>query len=70
MAQREYDSTTPTVAVLADLVAGLQAPLSIGVPLGAAERPLRELLRRTGFGWKDSDEIEAWLTRVVEGKVR
>lgn len=47
----------------AKVLAGLQAPLSLGVGiLGAAEEPYREILSDLpGFGWRDASEFETYL---------
>ena len=51
--------------LLAKLLAGLQVPLSLGLPLGTADAPYRELLdAMPGFGWRTAEdfeeELETW----------
>jgi hypothetical protein len=51
---------------LAEVLAGLQVPLSISGELGhkilgAADEPFRTLLRDVGFGWHDADDFEEYL---------
>jgi hypothetical protein len=62
--QDRADRLVRTRENLAKLLAGLQVPLSIGVPLGAADEPYRELLGDSGFGWRNADDFENWLTEV------
>ncbi len=48
---------------LAALVAGMQVPMSLGVPLGSAREPLVSILHKVngGFGWVDRDQVRAYL---------
>lgn len=46
---------------LAKLLAGLQVPLSLGVPLGAAREPLTELYSQLPWGWADESAFEQML---------
>ena len=50
------------IRTLAQLVSGLQVPLSIGVPLGAANQPYRDILSGLKLGgWQDVDQFETAL---------
>lgn len=51
MTQDEFIDT------VAKLVAGLQVPVSLGLPLGEARDPWGRLSDLSGFGWKTSEEI-------------
>lgn len=51
---------------LAELLAGLQVPLSLGHGLlGAADEPYRRLLGELGFGWRDAEEFRAGLVELL-----
>lgn len=55
------------IAALGKMLAGLQVPLSLGGPrLGAAAEPYREILRDSGFGWRDADEFADYLRRRLD----
>lgn len=54
------------VDLLAEILAGLQVPLSISAEagfcvLGAAEEPYCRLLAETGFGWRTKEDFVAVL---------
>lgn len=50
---------------LAELLSGLQVPLSLRVPLGAAEKPYRKILDTVNpFGWTDAEQIRAELDKI------
>lgn len=46
---------------LAKLLAGLQVPLSLGLPLGAAREPLIALYEQVPWGWSDISDFEKML---------
>lgn len=58
-----------TITLLAQVLSGLQAPLSLGIGmgiLGAAEAPYRELLgSMSGFGWRNPAEFRAQLEGLL-----
>jgi hypothetical protein len=56
------------IKTLAKMLAGMQAPLSLGLGvLGAAEEPYREVLREVpGFGWKTPEDFEPWLRERLQ----
>lgn len=50
------------IETLAQVLAGLQAPLSLGGGLlGTADAPLRQVLMDSGFGWRTAEEFETYL---------
>lgn len=50
---------------LAELLAGLQVPLSIGVPLGTAKEPLLRIRKSLQlWGWPNAKEIADQLEKV------
>ena len=56
---------------LAELVAGLHVPVSMGLPLGTARQAysdVRDLLR--DFGYSSADEIEARLRAALNARAR
>jgi hypothetical protein len=55
------------IAALANVLAGLQVPLSIDgkVMLGAANEPYREILAEVGFGWHNAEQFQEWLTQTL-----
>jgi len=64
------------IALLARVIAGLQAPVSMahelremggGSPLGVAEEPARELMGLVG-GWAKPEEYEKAFKRILEPK--
>lgn len=50
-----------TITNLAQIIVGLQVPMSLGIPLGTAVDPWRELHCVIGFGWHDLDTVKAKL---------
>jgi hypothetical protein len=53
------------VQALAELLAGLQVPLSIGI-LGAAQEPYRRLLNDVpGFGWRTADDFRPYAEEIL-----
>ena len=52
---------------VACLVAGLQAPVSMGTFVGAARQPWEKLLNlgNKGFGWTNSEQLEAAFREVL-----
>ena len=51
---------------LAKVIQGLQAPLSLSVPLGTARDPLVEILGAVEtFGWVDEAQVRAFLEEVL-----
>lgn len=51
------------LAALGAVLAGLQVPVSMGMPLGAATEPWTRLHRElTGVGWSDAESYTAALT--------
>lgn len=52
---------------VAALIAGLQVPVSLGMPLGAATEPWRRLKNATvAVGWSDADEVAEGIRRILE----
>jgi hypothetical protein len=50
---------------LADLLAGMQVPLSLGI-LGGAEEPFRDILRdENTFGWRDAEHFKNYLNKKL-----
>ncbi len=59
-------SRAEVVRDLAEVLAGLQVPVSMGMPLGAAREPWGRLDDRlVGFGWHDADDFEAALLEAL-----
>jgi hypothetical protein len=56
------------IARLAQLLAGLQVPVSMSMPLGTADDPARELMADAGFGWKNVEDFERYLRKTLDGK--
>lgn len=55
------------IKALAETVAGLQVPMSMGVPLGAAQRGYNDLADLLwGFGWQTAEDITAMLMKEFE----
>ncbi len=54
---------------LAEVIAGLQVPVSLGMNLGAAREPWGKLFDELhGFGWTTADELEAALNDKLAGQ--
>jgi hypothetical protein len=51
---------------LAEIVDGLQVPVSLKVPIGTADLPAREIMGAVGFGWKNVDDFEGFFKKVLE----
>lgn len=52
---------------VAQLLAGLQVPVSMEMPLGAAIAPWTQLHRGLhGFGWASADDYETHIRKVLE----
>jgi hypothetical protein len=51
---------------LAEVLAGLQVPMSLGLPLGTAKAPWAAIHDETGFGWHAAEDYESYLTTVLE----
>jgi hypothetical protein len=52
---------------VAQLLAGLQVPISLKLPLGAAAPAWTQLHRGLyGFGWASADDYEARINEVLE----
>jgi hypothetical protein len=56
------------IAHLAEILAGLQVPVSLRMNLGAAQAPLLILFDDAGFGWKSAETFEDYL-RTQLGEV-
>lgn len=54
------------ISDMAAVVAGLQVPMSMAMPLGAAMEPWRRLHALSGSGWHDVDATEAALRAALE----
>lgn len=55
------------IKAVARLLAGLQVPVSMQMPLGAATEPWTELHRGLrGFGWATADDYEQEIRRVLD----
>lgn len=55
------------IRAVAQLLAGLQVPVSMEVPLGAATPAWTELHRGLhGFGWATADDYETHISEVLE----
>ena len=55
------------IAEMAKLLAGLQVPVSMGMPLGAALEPWQRLYRNfNSFGWTDAEVLETELKKALE----
>lgn len=54
------------VSDIAKLIAGLQVPMSMSMPLGMAIEPWRRLHYLTGPGWKTPEEIEVRLREHLD----
>lgn len=52
---------------MAETVAGLQVPISLGMSslLGTAREPAIRLKDTTGSGWTDADELETEFRRIL-----
>jgi hypothetical protein len=50
---------------LAAVLAGLQVPMSMQMPLGAALKPLEAIYAEVGFGWHDRKDFEDWLRKEL-----
>jgi hypothetical protein len=54
------------LAAIGAVLAGLQVPISVGMPLGAATDPWRKLHEQlVDFGWADSDQYTEALKREL-----
>lgn len=49
------------ITAIAEVLAGLQVPVSMGMPLGAAEQPWRNLHNELPSGWHEVAEYETML---------
>jgi hypothetical protein len=67
---REITNRDELIHDLAEILAGLQVPLSMdGRILGAAAAPYRQILRDSGYGWRGSEDFEEYLRdRLDEGE--
>lgn len=54
-----------TIRDLAQVLQGLQVPMSMGMPLGTATEPWRRLHHEVGPGWHDTDQIESKLRELL-----
>jgi hypothetical protein len=52
---------------MARILAGLQVPLSMRMPLGEAIDPYQLVLDDAGFGWKSAEDFERYLRQVLVG---
>lgn len=52
---------------MAEILSGLQVPLSMGMPLGAAIEPYQAVLNDAGFGWKSAEDFESYLRQRLVG---
>ena len=54
------------ISALADLIAGLHVPVSLGMPLGTATKAYSKARDQLNdFGWSSADDIEAKLRKVL-----
>ncbi|HEY1700832.1 MAG TPA: hypothetical protein VGG75_14065 [Trebonia sp.] len=54
------------IAAMAELIAGLQVPMSMSMPLGAAKDPWTRLHRGLhGFGWATAEDYEHAIRAVL-----
>jgi hypothetical protein len=51
------------IARLAQILAGLQVPVSLRMNLGTAQQPLLAVFDDSGFGWKTGEHFEDYLRR-------
>ena len=56
------------VRLMAEVLAGLQMPISLGMQLGTAREPWGKLKDLAGFGWHDADEFETVLNEALTEK--
>lgn len=55
-----------TIDAIAELMAGLQVPISMGMPLGAALEPWRRLNdEAVSFGWADANMYRVKLAEML-----
>lgn len=52
------------VKLMAQTVAGMGVPISLGMPLGTADTPLRELMGLAP-GWASADEYETEFRNIL-----
>jgi hypothetical protein len=66
---RDKVSRDEFITNVAQLLAGLQVPVSMEVPLGTAA-PAWTALHRSlyGFGWAEAADYEAAIRKILEGK--
>lgn len=54
------------IRLMAEILAGLQVPLSVGVPLGAAREPIVRLRDELStHGYPNADEFEERLSEIL-----
>lgn len=59
------------IRAVAEVVSGLQVPVSLGMQLGAAREPWGKLheIANDGFGWHDADQAEIKLREALADEV-
>ncbi len=57
------------IATVAKLVAGLQVPVSMGMPLGQAREPWGQLHNLLRSGWHEPEEYEIAFAKVLNPNV-
>lgn len=54
------------IGLVAQVLAGLQVPVSMAMPLGAAREPWEVLSDRAGFGWREVETYAEMLRRELD----